>query len=437
MTVFGPGDLPEFVATIDAMGGPGDPRVDEYWRHLTYAPDIAVDTSLDPFGESYLAAQMALYREISGRDLDQSVNEHTIFNRAQHVEARNPYNHGDPSALATQLVQLATVMRLAKPRRGCRMVDLGCGWGLSSELASYIGLDVKAVDINSDFVSLVQERSQRYGYAIDAVQSSFDAYVSNAPVDLFLFYECLHHAVEPWTLLARLSTMLAPGGKIAACGEPINAHWWPHWGLRLDPMSIYCIHKHGWFESGWSEEFIVRCLDRALLNVQVIVNPDPMIGQFLIASKDRMLSADWLARNCAIEGGTLDGHYIVAGKSTTISFKTAIGEGQNSLVFHNYRPKPVQASIRRDHGNAAALTLIPGENRLAVGAIDVGTSFHFDAETWRPSDEIGNLDTRRLSFLISGVAPDRSEPGGFGGTASGHVAGLRVLGQTSLTSSGQ
>ncbi|MBV2150014.1 class I SAM-dependent methyltransferase [Sphingobium sp. AS12] len=407
MTVIGPADLPEFVRKIDDLGGPGDPRVDDYWRHISYAPAIEIDTDLDPFSVAYFNAQIALYEEISGRALDQTVNEHTIFNREAHVTSRNPYNHGDPSALATQLVQLATAMRHAKPRRGARIVDMGCGWGLSSELASYLGLDVEAVDINRDFVALVSERSQRYGYGIKPIHASFDSYVSQTPVDLFLFYECLHHAVEPWTLLGRLATMLSPAGKIVACGEPINTHWWPHWGLRLDPMSIYCIHKHGWFESGWSLEFLTRCLDRALLNVQVTTDPDSSIGQFVIGARDEVLNAEWLHRNSTIEGGVLDGHYLVAGEKTTLRFCTSIGGGRSELVIHNFRPRPIKAKVRRDGGSAVKMTFVPGETRLPVDVIEVGTVLQFESETWRPSEEIGNLDTRRLAFHIGGIAPDR------------------------------
>lgn len=407
MTVLGPADLPDFVARIDSLGGPGDPRVEEHWRHVSYAPVTQVDTSLDPLGPEYLEAQLALYREISGRELDQFVNEHTIFDRPLHVRARNPYNHGDPSALATQLVQLATAMRLARPRRGARLVDLGCGWGLSSELAAYLGLEVEAVDINREFVSLVQERSERYGYGVRAVHASFDTYVAEDPVDMFLFYECLHHAVEPWKLLARLATMLAPGGKIVACGEPINSSWWPHWGLRLDPLSVYCIHKHGWFESGWSQDFLIRCFDRALLNVQFVTDPDPIIGQFAIASKDAVLNAEWLSRNATITGGTLDGHYIVAGEAMELRLRTPLNPGRSGIVIQNFRPSPVRTRLRRDGGPAMMLTLVPGENRLPIEELDDGTVLHFESETWRPSEEIGNLDTRRLAFHVSGVVVDR------------------------------
>ncbi|WP_367348317.1 class I SAM-dependent methyltransferase [Sphingobium yanoikuyae] len=407
MSILGPDDLPNFVSTIDSLGGPGDPRVDEYWRGVVYQPKVRVDTRLDPFSREYYDAQIALYKEMSGRELDQSINEHTIFDKASHVRARNPYNHGDPGMLATQIVQLATAMRLARPKRGARLVDMGCGWGLSSELGAYLGLDVEAVDINRDFVSLVHDRSLRYGYDINAVHASFDSYQPSVPVDMFLFYECLHHAVEPWTLIERLASMLNPGGKVVACGEPINTHWWPHWGLRLDPMSVYCIHKHGWFESGWSQDFLVKCFERAHFNVEITDFPDP-IGQFVVASKDEALGAKWLSRHAVIEGGELDGDYIVANASTSLIFNEPVGSGGAALLIQNFRPKDIQAKLRLGGGKAQDLTIPPGETRLPIERVEAGTALHFESETWRPSDEIGNLDYRNLAFHISGLIPEHS-----------------------------
>lgn len=409
MNELGPADLDAFVATVDSFGGPGFPGVEDYWRGFSYRPVTAVDTTLDPFGQAYFDQQIALYREISGRGLDQTVNEHTVFDREAHLMARNPYNHGEPGVLANQLLQLTMAMRLANPRRGARMVDMGCGWGLSSELGAYLGLEVEAVDINPDFVELVRSRSERYQYNIKAVEAAFDDYVPDAPVDLVLFYECLHHAVEPWTLLQRLAQRLSSGGKIIACGEPINNFWWPNWGLRLDPMSIYCIRKHGWFESGWSREFIVACMDRALLNTSVVSHPEPEVGDFILAAADPLLTPEWMVRNCDIVGADLDGDYLVATGDVRIVFRTPIDGPKAAVTLHNFRGRPVSANMRWNDGPVVPLIIQPGETRLPVeGAGELGTALSIVSETWIPAEEIGNLDTRRLAYQIGGVTLDRN-----------------------------
>lgn len=67
---------------------------------------------------------------------------------------------------------------------------MGAGWGLSSELAAYIGLTVSAIDINPLFVELIRTRAARSGLPIEAAASSFDAYEPQKAYDGILFYEC-------------------------------------------------------------------------------------------------------------------------------------------------------------------------------------------------------------------------------------------------------
>ena len=55
---------------------------------------------------------------------------------------------------------------------------------------------------------------------------------------------------------------MKPGGVIGFVGEPINDHWWKHWGLRLDEEPLFVARSHGWFESGWTLEFITDCFER-------------------------------------------------------------------------------------------------------------------------------------------------------------------------------
>jgi 2-polyprenyl-3-methyl-5-hydroxy-6-metoxy-1,4-benzoquinol methylase len=277
--------LDQFIAESDRLGGPESPATIQYWKDKEYAPTVIVDKSLDPFGDEYLNLQLVLYSEISGRRLNQNENEHVNFELARHIAARNPYDHPDPTTLAVHVIRLCSAMRLAKAHRGARLLDMGCGWGLSSELASYLGFEVHALDINDNFIKLVDERSRRLNLDIKSIHSSFDEFVTDEKFDMVLFYECLHHAVTPWVLLEKMAGVLVDQGKILLCGEPINEYWWPAWGLRLDPLSVYCIRKFGWFESGWSTDFILKCLDRALLDSTVVPAEDPLLGPIIVASK--------------------------------------------------------------------------------------------------------------------------------------------------------
>jgi SAM-dependent methyltransferase len=150
------------------------------------------------------------------------------------------------------------------------VLDLGCGWGLSSEMMAFAGARVTAVDINPPFVELVRRRAARLGLPIEVVESDFDSYDDDRQYDMVLFYECLHHSLRPWVTLDRIGQLVKPGGKIMWAGEPVNQYWWANWGLRLDCDSVYCMRKFGWWESGWSAEFLTRCFARSGFTLTVI-----------------------------------------------------------------------------------------------------------------------------------------------------------------------
>ena len=106
-----PEQLDEFVAECDRRGSPGSPGTEEYWRDFEYQRRVAVDKGLDPFGDEYFKQQVALYNEISGRELNQNENEHTHFDLDAHIAAPNPYNHPEPTLLAAHLIRLSAWRR--------------------------------------------------------------------------------------------------------------------------------------------------------------------------------------------------------------------------------------------------------------------------------------------------------------------------------------
>ena len=85
---------------------------------------------------------------------------------------------------------------------------------------------------------------------MDNFESDFDA---------AFFYQSLHHCLKPWEIIAEVKEKLNPKKRlIAFTGEPIN-YFWKNWGLKLDIESVFVARKFGWFESGWSREFLEKC----------------------------------------------------------------------------------------------------------------------------------------------------------------------------------
>jgi 2-polyprenyl-3-methyl-5-hydroxy-6-metoxy-1,4-benzoquinol methylase len=399
--------LDEFVAASDRHGGPGHPACDAYWRDFRYEPASWPDQSLDPYGLSYFEAQLRLYRELSGRGLDQSVNEHTAFDLSQHVEAVNPYAHPGPSAIAVHLQRLSRALRLAGIPRHGHVLDMGCGWGLSSELLAYLDLSVTAVDINPAFVELVNRRAARGGRRITAIQAGFDDFTPRETCDAILFYECLHHATRPWEVVGRLAGSLKPGGALILAGEPFNSHWWDHWGLRLDALSVYCIRKFGWFESGWSLSFMQDILSRAGLVPETSHDADPEIGIVMIGRRPDAPSPALPAGVAAHEGphrwSPEDGRLVLHGQGW-IDLDWPDDATECRIILTNHRPGPLRLRLRD-----GLTTLYQGV--LPTGPADITLArqgrigrIAFTADQWTPDEEIGNGDTRRISVHLDGVS---------------------------------
>jgi 2-polyprenyl-3-methyl-5-hydroxy-6-metoxy-1,4-benzoquinol methylase len=399
-------DIDDFVARSDDLGGPGHPACDAYWAEAEFTIDTVVDQTLNPFGDAYVAQQLAVYRELSGRDLDQLVNEHTELDIDLHVDAVNPYDHGSPGGLSTHVERLSRAVRLTMPPRGGRALDMGCGWGLSAEVLAYAGLSVTAVDVNEDFVNLVNRRAARSGYDITAVHGTFDEFETDLRFDLIVFYECLHHAVRPWTVLRRMADLLAPGGSVVLAGEPINDTWWESWGLRLDPMSVYCIRKFGWLESGWSEKFLRRAFRRGGLRPRVVDSDDEEIGQTVIGTLRSIsttpateIMSDWHH-----SGWFQDGDFLVSSGDNGLSLPFPEKARRAHLDVRSFRNQDLTIQVMVGDTVVGSQVLPPGDGGVLIDrdAAD-GRVVRIVSDVWSPSAELDTADTRLIGFHLAGV----------------------------------
>jgi 2-polyprenyl-3-methyl-5-hydroxy-6-metoxy-1,4-benzoquinol methylase len=269
-------DLDRYVAEIDRRGGLGTVASQAYTADFQLVCESKVDESLDPFSEEYFQQMLGLYREIAGRDLDQLSGELHPLDIEHHSNSANPYGHVDLQAIPQHLRTITAAIAVADAPHRAKVLDFGCGWGLTSEMLAYAGAEVLAVDINPLFVELVNRRAKRHSWPIRAVQGTFDDFTTDERFDVVFYYECFHHAVKPWETLVQNVRFLKPKGRLVLATEPVQATWWKHWGLRLDQDSVYCMRKYGWFESGWSEEFLRRCFVHAGLEMHVF----PELGMY-------------------------------------------------------------------------------------------------------------------------------------------------------------
>ncbi|MES2999067.1 MAG: class I SAM-dependent methyltransferase [Pseudomonadota bacterium] len=406
-------ELDAFVEESDALGGPVDPRVQSLWAGFRYEPAIQVGAA-SPDSAEYFAQMMKLYEEISGRTLDQKTTEMTRLDVDWLVGKESPLAGVMPKDRALHYLRLARAVRAADLPKGARVLDMGCGWGMSSELLAQLGCEVHAVDINPLFVDLVARRARRLDLKIEVEVCAFDDFRAQAgSYDAILFYECLHHAVRPLELLSRLSGYLKPAGKLLLAGEPIQADYWPAWGLRLDALSVYCIRKFGWFESGWSQPYLMSLIARSNLLPKVLQDPDPAIGRYVVASKNWRMTADDMELNGRSDWWA-EGEYLIsnrAGRESVLELYRPQDAAIAVLEMCNFGVNDIPVQIEMG-GTASEVVLAPGENivRLELPMEEHFFQCNFSATAWCPAIVLGTGDVRNLGFHLRQITFERQQP---------------------------
>lgn len=116
------------------------------------------------------------------------------------------------------------------------------------------------IDIDPKTAAFSSKRAAIRGFGIQRICSSYDNLaminLSIMRFDIALFCASLHHSTKPRELLSELKGKIHEEGIIAFIEEPVNSIWWRHWGLRLDLESINAIAQFGWFESGFSHDYL-------------------------------------------------------------------------------------------------------------------------------------------------------------------------------------
>lgn len=258
--------LSEFVNIVDQeyAGNLNAPGVAERFYPIEFVAETKVDQELDPFSSEYFDQQLALYREISGRDLNQWDGELHPVDVASLVNTPNPLGIPHPNFIGEHVRAISTMLVATDLSNAPNVLDMGSGHGLSSEIMAFSGCNVHSIDIDPALTELSRLRASVRGLPIERSILSYDdlSSISNETYKAAFFFQSLHHCVKPWDLIRDLKTKLTPDGVIAFTGEPIHMAVWQNWGLRLDQESLYVARKFGWFESGWSHKFLRACFER-------------------------------------------------------------------------------------------------------------------------------------------------------------------------------
>ena len=229
------------------------------------------EPTIDPFSEVYFDSMIDLYLKISGaKELNQAENELHPVNPSLCIQGINPNNIVNTKVISEQVRSSSLMLSICSDLKpNPRILDLGVGAGLTSEIYSFCGSEVTAVDLDPSMLMISKERAAVRNLNIRHLQCSYDdvyAALNQEEFDLITFLQSFHHSTAPHKLLRDLKELISDEGVIIFTGEPLQDAWWNHWGIRLDMESLYVAGKFGWYENGWSIDFAKRMAEMCNIN---------------------------------------------------------------------------------------------------------------------------------------------------------------------------
>jgi 2-polyprenyl-3-methyl-5-hydroxy-6-metoxy-1,4-benzoquinol methylase len=254
------GDLDEKLAECEAAGRVSDDALRQVFT--TFRMDFSTHMPPDPFSPEYREAQMSLYRQISGRHYHPR-NEVTKFD--VHAADRRPFPFYTGSCATAGFFTMGVgyLLSVLELPPGARVIEFGAGWGNTTMAMAMSGLEVTAVDIESNFCELLKLRAKRHDVQVNVVEADYMwAETVKDAFDAAIFFESFHHCSDHMRLLKALRTAVKPHGRVYLGAEPINAEFPLPWGLRMDGESLWAIRANGWMELGYNEAYFLEAAAR-------------------------------------------------------------------------------------------------------------------------------------------------------------------------------
>jgi len=140
----------------------------------------------------------------------------------------------NPIRAAVQRREAALLERLGGRTAGARVLEVGCGRGVGTELIfqRFGAASVQAFDLDPDMVA--QARRRLGGYAADRLQlavgdaTAIDA--ADASFDAVFDFAIIHHIPDWRAALAEVRRVLRPGGRFFF--EEVTRHALQRWSYR-------------------------------------------------------------------------------------------------------------------------------------------------------------------------------------------------------------
>jgi SAM-dependent methyltransferase len=234
----------------------------ERWTECSVDP-ASIDVSTgDPTSAEYASAVFAAWSAITGRSTYDPTKDETFeLDDRDYLARPYPYSSGSNVEVANYFGAVAAAVARARTPPPATVVEYGAGWGHLAMAFASTGYDVTAVDLNTASVDLLRRRADALGVALKVAQSDFLTFDPPDPVDLIIFFESFHHCRQPFELLDRCVTQLAPDGRMLFVAEAVYDDFYAPWGVRLDGSAAFMAAQQGWLELGFRRDFFTEQLE--------------------------------------------------------------------------------------------------------------------------------------------------------------------------------
>lgn len=150
------------------------------------------------------------------------------LNRVEKALMNNPVR-----ALIQQHYEAPLLERLGGRLDGLRVLELGCGRGVGTELllTRFGAREVHAFDLDPDMVRLAQQRLARFAERVHlAVGDAVAIAEHDASVDAVVDFAIIHHVPDWQAAISEVRRVLRPGGRFFF--EEVTRHALNRWSYR-------------------------------------------------------------------------------------------------------------------------------------------------------------------------------------------------------------
>ncbi len=123
----------------------------------------------------------------------------------------------------------------ARPLKGLRVLEIGCGTGASTVALAEQGAHVIALDIDVPALEVARERCRAHGVTAEIREANAEHLLEYGPVDAVLYFAALEHMTqaERQRSLADAWSILPSGGLFAIIETPNRLWFFDHHTSRL------------------------------------------------------------------------------------------------------------------------------------------------------------------------------------------------------------